>query len=320
MGLLKAGQSVSPVALLSQLRHSVSGPSPPPDLRRMMRGLPEKKPIDGVRHTIAVASGKGGVGKSTLAVNLAIALSLLGKRVGLLDADIYGPSLPMMMNLRGKPEVDREKKMLRPMVNYGISCMSMGFLLEEGSAVVWRGLMIMKALEQLIRQVDWSGHDVLVIDMPPGTGDTQLTITQQIPLTGAVIVSTPQDIALLDAKKGVDMFQKVDVPVRPFWFDTILPTSWKSDECSQILGLVQNMSVFECPNCHHSTHIFGDGGVEQVAAQLGVPLLGDVPIRREIMVGADEGRPVTLANSDTPYGKAFLDIGKRVLQRIEKES
>ncbi|KXS19894.1 P-loop containing nucleoside triphosphate hydrolase protein [Gonapodya prolifera JEL478] len=262
----------------------------------MMRGLPEKKPIAGVRHTIAVASGKGGVGKSTMAVNLAIALSLLGKRVGLLDADIYGPSLPTMMNLRGPPEADFDKKMLRPLVNYGISCMSMGFLLDEGSAVVWRGLMIMKALEQLIRQVDWSGNDILVIDMPPGTGDTQLTITQQIPLAGAVIVSTPQDIALLDAKKGIDMFNKVQVP---------------------ILGLIQNMSMFECPNCHHQTHIFGEGGVKDTAVRLGVPFLGDVPLHREIMEGADKGRPVTVTDPHSKYAQTFMDIGKVLLERLD---
>ncbi|XP_060031198.1 iron-sulfur protein NUBPL isoform X2 [Erinaceus europaeus] len=216
------------------------------------RGLPKQKRIEGVKQVIVVASGKGGVGKSTTAVNLALALATNSKAVGLLDADVYGPSVPKMMNLKGNPELS-QRSLMRPLLNYGIACMSMGFLVEESTPVVWRGLMVMSAIEKLLRQVDWGQLDYLVIDMPPGTGDVQLSISQNIPISGAIIVSTPQDIALIDAHKGAEMFRKVHVPV---------------------LGLVQNMSVFQCPKCKHKTHIFGDDGARKLAQTLDLDVLG----------------------------------------------
>ncbi|XP_035183631.1 iron-sulfur protein NUBPL isoform X2 [Oxyura jamaicensis] len=222
--------------------------------RILSRGLPKQKPIEGVKQVLVVASGKGGVGKSTAAVNIALALAANDstKEVGLLDADIYGPSIPKMMNLKGNPELT-PKNLMRPLKNYGIACMSMGFLIDETAPVVWRGLMVMSAVEKLLRQVDWGRLDYLVIDMPPGTGDVQLSVSQNIPVAGAVIISTPQDVALLDARKGAEMFRKVRVPV---------------------LGLVQNMSVFQCPKCKHETHIFGADGVRDLAKTLGLDVLG----------------------------------------------
>lgn len=220
----------------------------------MSRGLPKQKPIEGVREVIVVASGKGGVGKSTTAVNLALALAAndSSKAVGLLDVDVYGPSIPKMMNLKGNPELS-PNNLMRPLLNYGIACMSMGFLVEETAPLVWRGLMVMSAIEKLLRQVDWGQLDYLVVDMPPGTGDVQLSVSQNIPISGAVIVSTPQDIALMDAHKGAEMFRKVNVPV---------------------LGLVQNMSVFQCPQCKHKTHIFGADGARKLAQTLDLDVLG----------------------------------------------
>ncbi|XP_074765959.1 iron-sulfur cluster transfer protein NUBPL isoform X2 [Athene noctua] len=221
--------------------------------RILSRGLPQQKPVEGVKQVVVVASGKGGVGKSTTAVNIALALAANDstKEVGLLDADIYGPSIPKMMNLKGNPELT-QKNLMRPLKNYGITCMSMGFLIEETAPVVWRGLMVMSAVEKLLRQVDWGQLDYLVIDMPPGTGDVQLSVSQNIPIAGAVIISTPQDVALLDARKGAEMFRKVHVPV---------------------LGLVQNMSVFQCPKCKHETHIFGANGVRDLAKTLELDFL-----------------------------------------------
>ncbi|NWU69625.1 NUBPL protein, partial [Pterocles burchelli] len=222
----------------------------------LSRGLPKQKPIEGVKQVVVLASGKGGVGKSTTAdivTNILFFLFLTQtKEVGLLDADIYGPSVPKMMNLKGNPELT-PKNLMRPLKNYGIACMSMGFLIEETAPVVWRGLMVMSAVEKLLRQVDWGQLDYLVIDMPPGTGDVQLSVSQNIPIAGAVIISTPQDVALLDARKGAEMFRKVHVPV---------------------LGLVQNMSVFQCPKCKHETHIFGADGVRELAKALGLDILG----------------------------------------------
>ncbi|TPX31532.1 hypothetical protein SmJEL517_g05150 [Synchytrium microbalum] len=277
-------------------RNSITGfyyglpPRPGP---RTGRGLPSKRPIDGVSTIIAVASGKGGVGKSTTAVNLAVAFASLGKSAGLLDADLFGPSIPRMMNLSNlKAELDSTSKKLMPLSNYGVKCMSMGFLVDEDAAVVWRGLMVMKAIEQLVRDVDWSGTDVLVIDMPPGTGDTQLTITQILPLTGAVIVSTPQDVALADAKKGISMFEKVNVP---------------------ILGLVQNMSYFECPKCHSTTHIFGRDGVEKTAKTLGIPVLADLPLNADVCSTSDAGTPITVTQPNSIHAQAYTAMAKKLL-------
>ncbi|KAF1473555.1 Iron-sulfur protein NUBPL, partial [Pygoscelis antarcticus] len=243
--------------------------------RILSRGLPKQKPIEGVKQVVVLASGKGGVGKSTTAVNIALALAANDstKEVGLLDADIYGPSIPKMMNLKGNPELT-PKNLMRPLKNYGIACMSMGFLIEETAPVVWRGLMVMSAVEKLLRQVDWGQLDYLVIDMPPGTGDVQLSVSQNIPIAGAVIISTPQDVALLDAHKGAEMFRKVHVPV---------------------LGLVQNMSVFQCPKCKHETHIFGADGVRDLAKALGLDILGDVPLHVNIRETCDSGQPVVIS-------------------------
>uniref|UniRef100_A0A4W6CLG7 Iron-sulfur cluster transfer protein NUBPL n=1 Tax=Lates calcarifer TaxID=8187 RepID=A0A4W6CLG7_LATCA len=253
--------------------------------QQMARSLPKQKPIAGVKQVIVVASGKGGVGKvfsvcvSVSAVNLALGLMTNdpSKSVGLLDADVYGPSIPRLMNLKGNPELTDNNQMV-PLTNYGIPCMSMGFLVEDVAPIVWRGLMVMSAIEKLLRQVDWGLLDYLVVDMPPGTGDVQLSITQNIPIAGAVIVSTPQDIALLDARRGAEMFKKVNVPV---------------------LGLVQNMSVFQCPNCNHQTHIFGSDGARQLAETLGVQFLGDVPLHLNIREMSDRGKPVVVSSPDT---------------------
>ncbi|XP_036592203.1 iron-sulfur protein NUBPL [Trichosurus vulpecula] len=264
----------------------------------MARGLPKQKPIEGVKQVIVVASGKGGVGKSTTAVNLALALGAndSSKAIGLLDVDVYGPSIPKMMNLRGNPELS-ESNLMRPLLNYGISCMSMGFLVEETAPVVWRGLMVMSAIEKLIRQVDWGQLDYLVIDMPPGTGDVQLSVSQNIPISGAVIVSTPQDIALMDAHKGAEMFRKVNVPV---------------------LGLIQNMSVFQCPKCKHETHIFGADGAKKLAKTLGLDVLGDIPLHLNIREASDSGQPIVFSQPQSNEAKAYLRIAAEVVKRLPR--
>ncbi|XP_034369652.1 iron-sulfur cluster transfer protein NUBPL isoform X1 [Arvicanthis niloticus] len=263
----------------------------------MSRGLPKQKPIEGVREVIVVASGKGGVGKSTTAVNLALALAAndSSKAVGLLDVDVYGPSIPKMMNLRGSPELS-PNNLMRPLLNYGIACMSMGFLVEETAPLVWRGLMVMSAIERLLRQVDWGQLDYLVVDMPPGTGDVQLSVSQNIPISGAVIVSTPQDIALMDAHKGAEMFRKVNVPV---------------------LGLVQNMSVFQCPKCKHKTHIFGADGARKLAQTLHLDVLGDVPLHLSIREASDMGQPVVFSQPESDEAKAYLHIASEVVRRLK---
>lgn len=268
--------------------------------QHMARGLPKNKPITGVKQVIVVASGKGGVGKSTTAVNLALGLMANdpSKSVGLLDADVYGPSIPKLMNLKGNPELSDHNLMI-PLTNYGVPCMSMGFLVDDVVPIVWRGLMVMSAIEKLLRQVDWGSLDYLVVDMPPGTGDVQLSISQNIPIAGAVIVSTPQDIALLDARRGAEMFKKVNVPV---------------------LGLVQNMSVFQCPNCNHQTHIFGSDGARQLADSLGVRLLGDVPLHLNIRETSDRGQPVVVSAPDSPEAEAYRKVASAVVQRLEEVS
>lgn len=263
----------------------------------MSRGLPKQKPIEGVREVIVVASGKGGVGKSTTAVNLALALAAndSSKAVGLLDVDVYGPSIPKMMNLKGNPELS-PNNLMRPLLNYGIACMSMGFLVEETAPLVWRGLMVMSAIEKLLRQVDWGQLDYLVVDTPPGTGDVQLSVSQSIPISGAVIVSTPQDIALMDAHKGAEMFRKVNVPV---------------------LGLVQNMSVFQCPQCKHKTHIFGADGARKLAQTLDLDVLGDVPLHLSIRETSDMGQPIVFSQPESDEAKAYLNIASEVVRRLK---
>ncbi|KAK7202638.1 P-loop containing nucleoside triphosphate hydrolase protein [Myxozyma melibiosi] len=278
--------------------HDGKGRGAAPGIPRTMRGLPEKRRLRGVDKIVAVSSAKGGVGKSTVAVNLALAMAMKQKRVGILDADIFGPSVPKLLNLTGgEPNVTETTNRLIPLQNYGLKAMSMGFLLpDDDSPIVWRGLMVMKALQQLLHDVEWDGLDVLVLDLPPGTGDVQLTITQQLVVDGAVIVSTPQDIALLDAVKGINMFKKVNVP---------------------ILGMVQNMSVFVCPNCDHEYHIFGEDGVPKQAKRLEVDVLGSVPLHPKICELSDKGTPVVIAEPESKNAKAYIDIAEKVLEKLK---
>jgi ATP-binding protein involved in chromosome partitioning len=252
--------------------------------------------VPGVANIIAVASGKGGVGKSTTAVNFALALKEQGLRVGILDADIYGPSMPRLLGLKGQPQQVSGNK-LAPMEAYGLKVMSMGFLVDEETPMIWRGPMVMSALSQMLKDVAWGELDVLVVDMPPGTGDAQLTMAQQVPLAGAVIVSTPQDLALIDARKGLNMFRKVNVPV---------------------LGIVENMSTFICPHCGEPSNIFGHGGARAEALRLGVPFLGEVPLTLEIRETSDEGRPVVATNPSSPAAEAYREIAARAFSELER--
>ena len=274
--------------------HKAPAAAPPPPAGHS-HGHGQKPPLllPEVKAIVAVASGKGGVGKSTVAVNLAVALARAGHRTGLLDADIYGPSLPRMLGLSRKPEV-RGDKMI-PLQAWGLSCMSIGFLVEEDTPMIWRGPMVMGALEQMMGQVEWGPLDILVVDMPPGTGDAQLTMAQRVALTGAVIVSTPQDIALIDARRGVRMFERVRVPV---------------------LGLVENMSFFQCPDCGHTHHIFGHGGARLVAQRLGTEFLGEVPLLLDIRTASDAGTPITAAAPDSDGAKAFASVADRVWAKV----
>jgi ATP-binding protein involved in chromosome partitioning len=247
-----------------------------------------------VKNIVAVASGKGGVGKSTTAVNLALALAAEGAQVGLLDADIYGPSQPMMMGIDGRPESD-DGKTMDPLENHGVQVMSIGFLVGPDEAMIWRGPMATQALEQLLRQTNWRELDYLIVDMPPGTGDIQLTLSQRVPMTGAVIVTTPQDIALLDAKKGVKMFEKVGVP---------------------ILGVVENMAVYCCPNCGHVEHIFGADGGRKMAEQFSVDYLGALPLNMQIRLQADGGRPTVVAEPDGEIAALYKSVARQVAVKI----
>ncbi|AYM56408.1 Mrp/NBP35 family ATP-binding protein [Agrobacterium fabrum] len=250
--------------------------------------------VPGVRAIIAVASGKGGVGKSTTAVNLALGLQALGLKVGMLDADIYGPSLPRLLKISGRPK-QQEDRIILPMENYGLKVMSMGFLVDEEAAMIWRGPMVQSALMQMLREVAWGELDVLVLDMPPGTGDAQLTIAQQVPLAGAVIVSTPQDLALLDARKGITMFRKVEVP---------------------LLGVIENMSYFIAPDTGARYDIFGHGGAKAEAERIGVPFLGEVPLTISIREMSDAGTPVVVAEPDGPQAAIYREIAEKVWARM----
>jgi ATP-binding protein involved in chromosome partitioning len=256
------------------------------------------KPIDNVKNIIAVASGKGGVGKSTTAVNLALALAAEGAKVGILDADIYGPSQPRMLGVSGKPE-SKDGKSLEPMNGHGLQTMSIGFLIEEETPMIWRGPMVTQALEQLLNDTNWSELDYLVIDLPPGTGDTQLTLAQKVPVSGAVIVTTPQDIALLDARKGLKMFQKVEVPV---------------------LGIVENMSIHICSNCGHEEHIFGQGGGASMSEQYGVDLLGALPLDIQIREETDGGKPSVVADPDSRISQIYREIARKTAAKLSLQT
>jgi ATP-binding protein involved in chromosome partitioning len=254
--------------------------------------------LPNIKNIVAVASGKGGVGKSTTAANLALALALEGASVGILDADIYGPSQPMMMGLEGRPDTE-DGKTMNPLENYGIKVMSIGFLVAKDEAMIWRGPMATQALEQLLRQTNWGSLDYLIVDMPPGTGDIQLTLSQRVPLTGAVIVTTPQDIALLDAKKGIKMFEKVGVP---------------------ILGIVENMAAHVCTQCGHIEHIFGEGGGKKMAQEYGMDYLGALPLTMQIRLEADNGKPTVVADPDGAVAALYKSIARQAAIKISEKS
>jgi ATP-binding protein involved in chromosome partitioning len=251
--------------------------------------------IPGVEHVVAVASGKGGVGKSTVAANLAVTLGRQGSKVGLLDADIYGPSVPMMFGVSGRPVVHGDR--IQPFEKYGIKLMSLGFLLDVDTPVIWRGPMVMRAVEQMLGDVDWGQLDFLIVDLPPGTGDAQLTLSQRVPLSGAVIVSTPQDIALIDARKGLAMFEKVAVPV---------------------VGIIENMSTFVCPHCGEETDIFKRGGAERTSEILGCAFLGRIPLDPAIVAGGDAGEPIVVSQADSTHAQAFAAVANAVVAEVEK--
>lgn len=254
--------------------------------------------LPGITSIVAVASGKGGVGKSTTSANLAVALAKLGKRVALFDADIFGPSMPRMLGLAGrKPPSDGNK--VYPLENHGVKVMSIGFMVAEDNPVIWRGPMVMGALEQMLKDVEWGEVDVMVVDMPPGTGDTQLTMSQRVPLAGAVVVSTPQDIALLDARKGLNMFRKVEVP---------------------ILGIIENMSYYVCPSCGHREEIFSSGGAKKTATELETDFLGDIPLDIKIRETSDSGTPIVAADPDSPHAKAYMEIAQKIASKLESET
>ena len=288
---------LSVTAVLTAERAAPSSPprgAPPGPSKGQQQGQPAAKLLAEVGAVIAVASGKGGVGKSTTAVNLALAFAQSGLRTGILDADIYGPSLPMLLGITEKPD-SPDGKILMPIEKFGLKCMSIGFMVPADTPMIWRGPMVMGALEQMMRDVQWGALDVLVVDMPPGTGDAQLTMAQRVALAGAVIVSTPQDLALLDARKGLNMFHKVAVPV---------------------LGIVENMSYFICPHCHERSDIFSHGGAREAAASMGVDFLGEVPLEMAIREAADAGTPIVAADPDGPLAAAYRRIAEALMPKL----
>ncbi len=285
----------APAATQARPRGSPLAPATPARDPGTLGGKPA---LPGIRSVVAVASGKGGVGKSTTSVNLALALVRLGQRVGLLDADIYGPSQPRMLGIAGRPRSADGKKLL-PMENYGVRVMSMGFLVDEDAPMIWRGPMVQSALQQMLGDVEWGELDFLVVDLPPGTGDAQLTMAQRVPLAGAVIVSTPQDIALLDARKALNMFRKVDVPV---------------------LGIIENMSYFVCPHCGGRAEIFSHGGARRTAEKFGVDFLGEIPLDLMIREETDAGRPPVVSHPDGPQAAAYIKIAETVIAKLGSAS
>ncbi|SDQ91699.1 ATP-binding protein involved in chromosome partitioning [Pseudovibrio sp. Tun.PSC04-5.I4] len=290
------------VALTAEKQPGSPSAAPTPAMAKktpqMGAPKPAKLDVPGVQHIIAVASGKGGVGKSTTSVNVALALSAMGLKVGLLDADIYGPSIPKLMGVSGQPEV-LGNKIMKPLEAHGIKLMSMGFLVDEETAMIWRGPMVVSALNQMLREVAWGELDVLIVDLPPGTGDVQLTMAQKVPLAGALIVSTPQDLALLDARRGIAMFEKVAIPV---------------------LGVVENMSHFICPDCGGRHEIFGNGGAKAEAKKMEVPFLGEVPLTMEIREQSDTGTPITVSNPESAVSKAYGLIAAGLWQGVIQPS
>jgi ATP-binding protein involved in chromosome partitioning len=302
------GVTVAMIALTAERK---PGPAAAPPPHRYAQGVPpvsahrppqspaspmsKQSEIPGIAAVIAVASGKGGVGKSTTALNLALGLRDLGLRVGLLDADIYGPSVPRLTGIREKPQLNDDRKMI-PIPRFGLAIMSIGFLVEEDTAMIWRGPMVMSAITQMLRDVAWGTLDVLVVDMPPGTGDAQLTLAQNVPLKGAVIVSTPQDLSLIDARRGLAMFRKVNVPV---------------------LGIVENMSYFQCPHCGTQSDIFGHGGARHEAERLGVPFLGEIPLHISIRTTSDSGTPVVESEPNGAHAAIYRAIGAKVRDQLK---
>ena len=303
------GVTIAMVALTAERKAGSAPRAPPPHrhahgVQHVSSHRPPQSPaspmskqseIPGIAAVIAVASGKGGVGKSTTALNLALGLRDLGLRVGLLDADIYGPSVPRLTGIREKPQLNDDKKMI-PIVRFGLAIMSIGFLVEEETAMIWRGPMVMSAITQMLRDVAWGTLDVLVVDMPPGTGDAQLTLAQNVPLKGAIIISTPQDLSLIDARRGLAMFKKVNVPV---------------------LGIVENMSYFQCPHCGTQSDIFGHGGARHEAERLAVPFLGEIPLHMSIRATSDSGTPVVESEPDGPHAAIYRAIGAKVRDQLQ---
>ena len=266
----------------------------PPDLKPQRKAQPQgPQPVPGVNNLIAIASGKGGVGKSTISANLACALAAEGRRVGLLDADVYGPSQPRMLGVSGRP-ASPDGKTILPMHNHGVTMMSIGLMTNEGQAVVWRGPMLMGALQQMLMQVQWGALDCLLVDLPPGTGDVQMTLAQKAVVSGAIVVSTPQDVALLDARKGIDMFNQLKVPV---------------------LGMIENMSTHICSNCGHEEHVFGHGGVKAEAEKLGVPLLAEIPLHLDIRLTSDGGAPIVVSQPDSPQAQSFREVARKLIDQ-----
>ncbi|WP_291573352.1 Mrp/NBP35 family ATP-binding protein [Bradyrhizobium sp.] len=303
------GVTVAMIALTAERKAGAAAPPPhrhshgvppvsthrPPQPPGSGSPMSKQSEIPGIAAVIAVASGKGGVGKSTTALNLALGLRDLGLRVGLLDADIYGPSVPRLTGIHQKPVLNDDKKMV-PIVRFGLAIMSIGFLVEEDTAMIWRGPMVMSAITQMLRDVAWGTLDVLVVDMPPGTGDAQLTLAQNVPLKGAIIISTPQDLSLIDARRGLAMFKKVNVPV---------------------LGIVENMSYFQCPHCGTKSDIFGHGGARHEAERLGVPFLGEIPLHMSIRATSDSGTPVVESEPDGPHAAIYRAIGAKVRDQLQ---